>query len=106
MRNMSHICETFLHFLNLPKYHGYHGTYVFTTLAMADAKKGLGMFSKVVVVATLLSKVYKLVEDYKGLYNLEDKPRNLVGEVLDSRVQCSDLVQHRAVRMNKTLTML
>ena len=49
------------------------------------------MFSEVEDMATLLNKVYKLVEDYKGLYNLEDKPRNLLGEVLDNMVHCSNL---------------
>ena len=49
------------------------------------------MFSEVEDMATLLNKVYKLVEDYKGLFNLEDKPRNLFGEVLDNMVHCSNL---------------
>ena len=39
---------------------------------MADAKKGEEMYSKVEDIATMLSKVYKWVEDCKSLYNLDD----------------------------------
>ena len=48
-------------------------------VAKADAKKGEEMFSEVEDMATLLNKVYKLVEDYKATLQPGGQAKELVG---------------------------